>query len=65
MEIEGEVPTKESEARSLVRDSFKREDYRSLVPHSYYLCTLWLINSDRKGISAANISAVLKEIEKN
>ena len=43
MEIEGEVPTKESEARSLVRDSFKREDYRSLVPHSYNLCTLWLI----------------------
>ena len=40
MEREAEVPRTESEARSLVRNNFKRQDYGSLILHIYYLGTL-------------------------
>ena len=64
MEKETEVPTVESEAHRLVKSNFRKVDSGSSAIHVYKLRTHWMIQK-KKNISAANLSAVLREVEDN
>ena len=59
-----EIPTAENKVRSLIKSNFRLIKYASSVTHVYDLSTL-LIDSERKCISAANLPAVLREVEDN
>ena len=59
-----EIPTAENKVRSLIKSNFRRIKSASSVTQVYDLSTL-LIDSERKCISAANLPAVLREIEGN